>query len=158
MIEEASDSNEYIPTIPAELEPGNQRELLHQLKEYQGTTDPALTERLADFISAVDRPSISDKAVAGPKAQYLSTPKKGAKVQALLQPWVDALDRAQLSAVEIALAQAQLYELAGLNIEAREQLESIFLYIDNRSPELRTETERAIGNLAADMEDRLLER
>lgn len=120
MIEEAADSEEYVPTIPAELEPGNQRELLHQLKELGNTQAP--------------------------------------EVQALLQAWISALDALKVTDVEGAWAQAQLYDSAELHEAALGQLERIFVRLDNTAPENRTAQDKAIGNLAADMEDRLLGR
>lgn len=120
MIEEASDSNEYIPTIPAELEPGNQRELLHQLRELGDTQAP--------------------------------------EVQALLQAWISDLDVLKVSDVEGAWAQAQLYDSADLKEAALAQLERIFERLDNTARENRTAQNKAIGNMAADMEDRLLGR
>jgi hypothetical protein len=119
MIEEAADSGEYIPTIPAELEPGNQRELLHQLKEIGNTQAP--------------------------------------EVQVLLQAWISDLDALKVTDVEGAWAQAQLYDSAGLREAALAQLERIFQRLDNTDKENRTNQDKAIGNLAADMEDRLLE-
>lgn len=118
MTEEASESGDYVPSMPAALEPGNQRELLHLLRECQDTQDPA--------------------------------------VQAFLQPWIEALDKAKVSDVEGALAQAQLYEMAGMVGAALAQLGKIFDRMDQTAPENRTPEAKAVANLAIDMEEKLL--
>lgn len=120
MIEEAADSEGYVPSLPAALEPGNQRELIHVLNTVKDAQDPA--------------------------------------VQVFLQPWVKALDAAKVGDLEQCLAQAQLYEMTGMEAAALQQLHYIFGRMDQTAPENRTAADRAIANLACDMEDRLLGR
>lgn len=80
------------------------------------------------------------------------------EVKGVLLAWLQALEKSRASDMEVAWEQARLYDAAGLTELALDQLEDIFDRLDQTDPDNRTESDRAIGNMAIDMEAQLLGR
>jgi hypothetical protein len=78
------------------------------------------------------------------------------EVQALLQAWVEGLQKTGAKDLRVNWEQARLYEAAGLTDAALNQLDAIFGRLDHTAAANRSQLDRAIGNLAIDMEERLL--